>query len=45
MVVHHRSSIHHTRSLMLDEREEEAKIRAHLIRKRNANARNVQARR
>jgi hypothetical protein len=29
--VRHRSSINHTRSKMLDEREEEAKIRAHLI--------------
>jgi len=28
---HHRSSINNTRNTMLDEREEEAKIRAHLI--------------
>jgi hypothetical protein len=28
---HHRSSINNTRNKMLDEREEEAKIRAHLI--------------
>jgi hypothetical protein len=32
MIVHHRSSINHTRSQMLDEREEEAKRRAYLIR-------------
>jgi len=30
--VHHRSSIDHTRIKVLDEREEEAKIHAHLIR-------------
>jgi hypothetical protein len=31
MIVHHRSSINDICSKMLDEREEEAKIRAHLI--------------